>query len=218
MGFYSLKSLIKLIFISFYSHIIIFFQKTYVNILFCLMSVILGWHQNIYAEEKWFIGAYFGQASDNNFLDIVGKSDLQLIDSYMAALTVGKELMTYNDTICLEAEGQIAKHWGVQSHAELNGVLILRWLPFFWDDYLDTSFGIGDGFSYASDIPVLETDESDETSRLLNYLMVELSFEIPKKASWDLFIRVHHRSGIFGLIRGVTEGSNLICTGVRYRL
>lgn len=96
--------------------------------------------------------------------------------------------------------------------------MILRWLPFFWDDYLDTSFGIGGGLSYASDIPVLETDEYEETSRLLNYLMVEFSFKIPKKTSWDLFIRVHRRSGIFGLINGVTEGSNLLCAGFRYRL
>jgi hypothetical protein len=203
--------------------IIIFLQKTYMNIpsnviiLFFLMTVLSSCQQNVYAEKKWFMSAYFGQSSDNRFLDIVSKFDLQPINSRMAAFTLGKELMTYNDTIRFEAEGQITKYWGVQSHAELNGVLILRWLPFFWDDYLDTSFGIGDGLSYASDIPVLETDECEETSRLLNYLMVEFSFEIPKKASWDLFIRVHHRSGIFGLFNGVTEGSNLLGAGVRYK-
>jgi len=207
----------------FFAPIIVFFQKIFAHIpsnviiLFFLMLLLSSWQQSVYAEKKWFMSAYLGQASDNRFLDIVVKFDLQPIHSYMAAFTVGKELVTYKDTIRLEAEGQIAKHWGVQSHTELNGVLILRWLPFFWDDYLDTSFGIGDGFSYASDIPVLEKDECEETSRLLNYLMAEFAFEIPKKAFWDLFIRVHHRSGVFGLIHGVTEGSNVLCTGVRYR-
>lgn len=187
-------------------------------VLLVLIPLLSIWQQRVHADEKWFVSAYFGQASDSRFLDIILKFDHRPINSRMAAFTVGRELTTYRDTLRLEAEGQVAKHWGVQTHAELNGALVLRWLPFFWDDYLDTSFGIGEGLSYASDIPVLETDEDEETSRILNYLMVEFSFEIPKKDSWDLFVRLHHRSGIYGLINGVNEGSNILCAGIRYRL
>jgi len=170
------------------------------------------------AENKWFVSIYFGQASDNRFQDIAGRLDRQFIDSYMAAFSAGKELYTYKDYIRLEAEGQIARHWNIQSHSEVNAQLIIRWLPFFWDDYLDTSLAFGEGLSYATEIPLLETDECDETSNLLNYLMLELSFNIPQKSSWDIFSRIHHRSGVFGLFNNVTEGSNVVCIGLRRRL
>lgn len=182
------------------------------------LNVAAGLMLSVGAAEPWFASIYYGRASDNRFIDIVGTAETEFIDSHMAAFAVGKELMTYKDTVRLEVEGQITKHWGVQDHAEVNAVFVLRWLPFCWDEYLDTNFGIGNGLSYASDIPVLETDESEKTSRLLNYLMLEFAFVVPKRPDWDLFFRLHHRSGVFGLFNGVTEGSNLLCVGFRYRL
>jgi hypothetical protein len=93
---------------------------------------------------------------------------------------------------------------------------VFRWQPFPWDRYLDTSFAIGEGLSYATDDPEIETEKHDRTSRVLNYLMLELAVAVPQQPRWTLFGRVHHRSGVFGLFDGVTGGSNVVGAGIRY--
>jgi hypothetical protein len=132
---------------------------------------------------------------------------------------LGKEIARYRDRISYELEGQIAVHNGRQSHEEINGAVTLRWLPFPWDRYLDTSFAFGNGLSYATAEPPLEILDSDEkkSSQWLYYLFVEIAFAHPDHRQWDFFIRTHHRSGVFGLFHDVNSGSNFIGPGIRYR-
>ena len=94
----------------------------------------------------------------------------------------------------------------------------LRWLPFPWDRYLDTSFAFGNGFSFATADPELEIIDYDknETSQWLYYILVELAFQVPRQLQWDLFVRIHHRSSVFGLIKNVHAGSNFVGLGLRY--
>jgi hypothetical protein len=138
------------------------------------------------------------------------------VDTYMGGVIVGKRLWTYKDWLDIEAEGQILRHWGLQEHFEFNALVTFRWLPFPWDRYLDTSFAVGDGLSYATEDPELEIEESDKTSKLMNYLMCELAFAVPRLPRWRVFIRFHHRSGVFGLFNGVSGGSNVAAAGVAY--
>jgi hypothetical protein len=100
-----------------------------------------------------------------------------------------------------------------------NGTVSLRWLPFPWDRHLDTSFAFGNGLSYATEEPPLEIMDSDDnkSSQWLYYLFLEFAFAHPDHRHWDLFIRVHHRSGVFGLFHDVDSGSNFIGPGLRYR-
>lgn len=109
------------------------------------------------------------------------------------------------------------------TYYELDGVLVLRWLKFPWKKYIDINFAAGEGFSYATEYPPIEVNphavnhgDDQHVSRLLNYLMFELTFSLPRFSSWSFLYRVHHRSGNFGLIDGVADGSNFICLGIRY--
>lgn len=115
---------------------------------------------------------------------------------------------------------------GFSSHGEFNLLLILRWHKFPWDKYLDTSFAFGEGFSYATKVPAYEKDphgvlhgpehKMHDAAHFLNYLMLELDFTRPEIAPWRVFLRIHHRSGVFGLFNNVDGGSNFICGGARY--
>lgn len=173
----------------------------------------MGW-----CSEKWFVGLYGGRFSNNALLDIV-RFQTQFEDSCIYVLSVGKEVGQYKDKISFEWEGQIALHSGRQSHKEFNAVFVSRWLPFAWDRFIDTSLAIGNGLSYATAEPPLEILDSDnnKSSQWLYYLLVELAFGLPTQCEWDLFVRVHHRSGIFGLINDVDSGSNFIGCGIRYK-
>lgn len=109
------------------------------------------------------------------------------------------------------------------SFYEMDSAIVLRWLKFPWGKYIDIDFAAGEGLSYATAVPPIEIDPhsvnhgyDQHTSKLLNYLMFELTFSLPRLPSWRFLYRVHHRSGDFGLINGVANGSNFICLGIRY--
>ena len=141
-------------------------------------------------------------------------------DSYLTALALTRRMTSfYEEKVDLELEGQIVKHFKDQDHLEFNGLGVLRWLPFPWDAYLDTSFASGAGLSYATEIPEVEEERrgDGQTDQLLAYLMLELELAMPASRHWSLVSRIHHRSGAFGLFNGVTGASNAWGIGIKYR-
>jgi len=99
---------------------------------------------------------------------------------------------------------------------EFNPYVEGRWANFPWNKYLITSFAIGEGISYDTSIPSLEGKSSENTKRLLNYLMMEATFSVPHYPRFQLVARLHHRSGAFGLYHAGNTGSNDIGLGIRY--
>ncbi len=178
------------------------------------LILVIGNHSQALALDNSFVSLYGGRVCYDDLANILSKREY--VDSYVAVFSAGKGLADYKHYLRLEGEGQVAKHWGVQDHFEVNALLGLRWLPFPWDRYLDTSFAAGAGLSYATDEPEIEIEKNDRTKRLLGYLMFELGVVVPQQPKWTLFARVHHRSGAFGLFDGVSGGSNVVGAGLRY--
>jgi hypothetical protein len=174
---------------------------------------------NASAQSKWYVFLYGGQLTDGNLGETFA-ADINFVDSYLMAMGTARELARYKDWISVEAEGQFVQHFGIQDHQEVNLALVLRWLAFPWDCYLDTSFAWGDGISYATDIPEVETDRHhNESAHFMDYMMFELTFSLPQLPRWSLLARIHHRSGCFGLFEGVNGGgSNALCLGLKYNL
>ncbi len=170
------------------------------------------------AQQDNFISLYAGQYSDTALNELVRfGTDFQ--DSYVFVLSGGKEIGRYKDLASFELEGQVGVHSGLQSHWEVNGAFTLRWIKFPWDRYLDTSFAFGNGVSYAFQKPQLEELNSDngETSNWLYYILAEWAFALPQESQWEIFLRAHHRSSVFGLIDGLFAASNYGGVGIRYR-
>jgi hypothetical protein len=185
------------------------------SVLVVFLALIILGQRNAAADGKWFACLYGGQVTDDGIVDVFTlQADYE--HSYLGAFAVGKEFWTYKDYIGMEAEGQIVKHWELQDHFEFNALLVIRWLPFPWDDHVDTSFAFGNGISYATEDPKIEEWAHDSVSKTLHYLMLELSFLVANQAHWNVFIRLHHRSGVFGLYNGVDGASNALGSGVRY--
>jgi hypothetical protein len=181
-------------------------------------SVVMLFHCPVFADNQWFTSFYTGQYSNTALNEII-RLNTDFERSHVYVLSLGKELGVYKDVIGYEVEGQVAWHSGKQTHGEVNAAFTLRWLPFLWDRYLDTSFAFGNGLSYATSEPELEIREGDEleTNQLLYYILVELAFAVPQYESWDIFVRIHHRSSVFGVIDGISTGSNFVGLGLRYR-
>ncbi len=170
------------------------------------------------AGEDWFVSLYGGQFSDTALNEII-RFETDFEESHVYVLSVGQKLGVYKDRIGYEWEGQVATHTGLQDHQEINVVFTLRWLPFPWDRFIDTSFAVGNGISFATEDPPLEIREGDDnrTSQWLYYILVELAFALPDRPQYELFTRLHHRSSVFGLVDGIVTGSNFVGVGLRYR-
>ena len=141
------------------------------------------------------------------------------MDSYLAVIAWSKAFQFQSTKHQWELEAQLGKHYRGQSHLELNLVAIYRWQKTPWDNILKTSFAIGDGLSYASEVPPLEAASHTNTgaARLLNYIMVEMTAAPPQAKDWAMVVRVHHRSGVDGLFNDVKGGSNVIAIGLKFR-
>lgn len=139
--------------------------------------------------------------------------------SRLTALAYTKTIGGNPEGLTWELEGQAVQHTGIQRHQEVNGLIAMRWNRFPWDAYVDTSVAFGTGLSYAFEVPELEprTERPDEeSSRLLNYLLVEIDLSPSRSSQWGMVLRLHHRSGVFGLYSGVNGGSNFVGAGIRY--
>ncbi len=185
-------------------------------LLFCVPQTHADGNKTLDQPEKpqWFLTVYGGAHWRDRLLDIYRFQATFPDDTYIAAIALGKEVWHYEDWIGIEVEGQAAKHFGTMDHWEFNALLILRWHPFIWDKYIETSLAIGDGFSYATEIPAVEKDPG--SSRAMNYLLNELTFGLPENPEWAFVIRVHHRSSIYGLLSSNYGASNFLTGGIKY--
>src|SRR5579862_5499843 len=91
---------------------------------------------------------------------------------------------------------------------EFDPYLMFRWANLPWNDYVNTSFAIGEGISYTTAVPAMEKKYSDNAKRLLNYLMLEATVAAPNYPRLQLVARIHHRSGAYGLYHAGNTGSN----------
>jgi hypothetical protein len=80
-----------------------------------------------------------------------------------------------------------------------------------------TNVRLGLGLSYVTGISSWELQSSDNKtgSRLLIFVVPEVTLASSEHSRGEAFIRVHHRSGAYGLVNGVYGGSNYLCVGFR---
>lgn len=124
------------------------------------------------------------------------------------------------DYVGIDAETQVIKHFGTQRHWEFTAFFSLRWLVFPWDEYVDTTLAIGDGITYATEVPTLERRVfgEDEATRALNYVVIETTFRLPDASNWELSLRLQHRSGVFRMLDNVQEASTNLVLGIKFNL
>jgi hypothetical protein len=130
---------------------------------------------------------------------------------------VSREFAQTGRYLSWELEGQAIKHFGKQDHIEFTGAVAARWKLFPWNDFIVTTTAVGEGLSYATEIPNVEKRKNRNESKLLNYIFIELTFALPSEPDVALVARLHHRSGVFGLFNGVRDGSNFLGAGLRWR-
>ncbi len=194
--------------------------KSFGPLILLMFAGLLGWPVDALADADWkrFVSLYAGQYSDTALIQNL-QFDHEFQDSDIFVVSIGRHLARYGQLMAVELEGQFGIHRGRQNQQEINCALTLRWLSLPWDKYVDTSFAFGNGISYATADPPLERENADngQTAQWLYYILAEWAFAIDDDAQWELFWRIHHRSGVYGRMAGNNAGSNFVGLGLRWR-
>jgi hypothetical protein len=183
-------------------------------------------------ERQWHLTAYGSQWVNADLLEIPERSltgTLTAEDAYFVGAGLSRVIVPSfsiplpgTDAALngnrIELEGQILRHFGDQSHWEGTVALMFRTgqIPLFGGVSVNLAFG--EGLSYASERPNLEGSLRVEPSRFLNYLALEAEFSHASLPGVYFVPKIHHRSGIFGLIAPRESGSNFIGAGIRVDL
>ncbi|MBK9083006.1 MAG: hypothetical protein IPL88_13455 [Rhizobiales bacterium] len=123
--------------------------------------------------------------------------------------------------LALELDVTLAAHSGPRNFGEIAVAPALRWSWFPWSRYVHTTFRTAIvGLSYTTRESPLEAMDTEKgrTRRLLNHALIEWTFAPTQDSPWEAFVRLHHRSGVYGRMGGVKGGSNYVAIGVRSQL
>jgi hypothetical protein len=169
------------------------------------------------------VGVFVGMLNEQAFPQMLyepGHADLA--SSYIAEVQAVRTLHRFASIpLDVELEGGVGKRFGEDHQTELDLLPMLRWKLFPWNRWLYTNLRLGLlGVSYASSVSSYERQSSknDRGSRFLNLVIPELTFARSASSSTEFFVRVHHRSGIFGVIDGTHGGSSYVGAGFRFVL
>lgn len=180
-----------------------------------LICLVMAFNANAH-EQDYAFSIYAGQLTKEKWQDAI-LPGADFADATILVATASWTIARYfSDKLSLEVEAQVGRYFGDQDHWEFNlPIFGLRWHRFPWDAHVATSFAWGIGPSYATELPPIELEINGSTKRWLVYWYAELTFGPPKK-SWEVLMRLHHRSDAFGLVAD-EGGSNTVCLGVRHR-
>lgn len=185
--------------------------------------------------RRWLDAAsvYGGQGVDLNlreFPKAIVKGDLHAESTYFAGLGLAHSFGTLGGSIeavrgsALENvqhgyELILLKHHGLQDNAELGAAYMLR-TPDAALGELHVNAGFGAGLSHAFGTPSYEDGPVDDPERRYKtqlLLLIEAEWRWGAASHWALVTRIHHRSGLYGVIAPRFVGSNFVVAGLRYR-
>ena len=176
---------------------------------------------------------YYGRGADPDFFNILPelvRGESMMDDTYLYALGYFHPLSTLGglqkvfDFLRVPntrtgIEGVVSKHDGLQRNWEVGATWQLRFAPLRLA-MVRVRPTVGVGLSYAIGDPAYEDGpENDPEKRyhLLNFNIYELEWSLEKAPAVSLVTRLHHRSGIWGVIAPPLVGSNFLAVGLRYR-
>lgn len=110
------------------------------------------------------------------------------------------------------------RHFGQQENLEVDIAYMLHTARGEWGG-LKFRGGGGIGPSLALGRPAAEdgpTRDPDRRSRFQHYIALEIEAALSAHPDTALVLRVHHRSGVYGLVAPDGVGSNFMTLGLRY--
>lgn len=185
--------------------------------------------------ERWRVGVYSGQWADTRLPYLpynAATGRLTFDESYLTSVIVSRHLFTKDLFIPhtsigfaharIELEGTANFHSGLQTHEEVTLGVMLRTRDYGLASAGTINVGWANGFSYALSPPAHEyganLTRGEDTIQFQYYMGFEAEYAHESWERLTVFARLHHRSGIYGVISPSKTGSNILGVGVRFAL
>ncbi len=177
---------------------------------------------NLIAQDDFSLRLLYGKATDKALGNVL-IGDLGSHPEDLSVMALDGGYMLKKDLFDLPLDLYAKAGYSLYHEGNYNDVHeLLAYIKVFYKlDFLENQmrFGFGEGGSYTSAILRAEaleaaTIENGKTSYFLNYLDISADFDFGKliryKPLYETYIGIalKHRSGIFGLINGVTKGGS----------
>lgn len=167
---------------------------------------------------------FAGKSVESNvqsiFFDAIPPWSWEYDGSGIIGGTVSRRIATAFGVFDFELEGGVAKRFGNQDEGEVWGALYGRFTAFPWKKYLFTTFAVSSGLNYATGISEFEKVhgklDPPGGTHVMHYFSPEFTFALPDKRNLQLVLRLHHRSGAYGIVSGAFSGASYLSVGIRY--
>lgn len=170
------------------------------------------------------VAAYAGWYVEEGMSDIfVSDPETPLSWTYagdhLLAGTVSRRIATLWRHVDVEPEFGIGKRFGKQGETEVWGAFFFRWRGFPWDDRLITTVAVSTGMNFVTHVSGVEQKRArdGEGDRWMHFFAPEVTFALPSHPDVELLFRLHHRSGVFGLVSDAWGGAQYATIGLRWR-
>lgn len=160
------------------------------------------------------VSFYSGISNTNDLLDLVQFKFGETEPYPIFAAAYSEPLVDSSRFYALYWASHFVVHFESVGLLEWDALVQFWWKWFPWNRWLPTRLKLGEGISLASGFPSSEVVSQGIRSEFLNYLFVGVSFSLNSMPEWTLDFIIHHRSGIYGLVNGVSGGSNYLCIGL----
>lgn len=170
-------------------------------------------------EARWSFGWYGGQYYNTEPAGLLTNQHAKFLPQYLLAVTANKPLW-HAETLplALEIDGMIGHQFGQAALNEIAAAPVLRWGRFPWHASMQTDFRFAPlGISYTVPTSPLERGRNGKSSRVLNLLLIELAFSLPRNSSKEVFVRLHHRCDVYDVLNNYgANGEDFLVLGYRH--
>lgn len=170
-------------------------------------------------EARWSLGVYGGRFYDSSPNYLLTLRETHFEDHHILAVNATGVLWQAGRwPLSLVLDVVVARQFGQADLTELATAPTLHWSGFPWNDHLQTRVGFGPfGVSRLSGVSPLEKTGKGG-SRWLNFLVLEVAFALPRWPRNELFVRLHHRCDVLGLLNDYgMNGEDFLVVGYRRR-
>jgi hypothetical protein len=138
---------------------------------------------------------------------------------HLVAGALTRRIATLWRHVDIEPEFGIGKRFGKQSETEIWGAFFFRWRGFPWDDKLITTVAVSTGMNFVTHVSDVEQERARDGKgdRWMHFFAPEITFALPSHPDVELLFRLHHRSGVFGLVSDAWGGAQYATIGLRFR-
>jgi hypothetical protein len=168
----------------------------------------------------FFAGSSVSTNVQDIFFKAIGPTNWHYSGGSIIGGAFERRLATVFNIIDIEGELGTAKRFGDQTEGEFWGAIYVRYIAFPWNNFIYTTFAVSTGLNYATGISDFEKAHSELNppagTHVQHYFSPELTFALPEHKERQLVIRLHHRSGAYGVISGAMSAATYITVGFRY--